>query len=58
MNRVMKILKNEQGQGMLEYIIAICGAVAIAAAAMTVLKADGNNATNSVVKKINNTKIN
>lgn len=52
MNKVIQVLRNEQGQGMLEYVVGICGAIALAAAAIVVLKTNGTNATNSVTSKV------
>lgn len=55
MKNFMNILKDEKGQGMIEYIVALGGVVVIAVAIMTVLNTslgDGGTASN-VVTSVN-----
>lgn len=60
MKNFMNILKDEKGQGMIEYIVALGGVVVIAVAIMTVLNgglggADGtaSNVVTSVNEAVN-----
>ena len=57
MKNFMNILKDEKGQGMIEYIVALGGVVVIAVAIMTVLNTGlgGDNGTASdVVTSVDN----
>ena len=60
MEKFMRIIRDEKGQGMLEYVVAVGGIILVAGLVITALKTglvgDGNGgATKAVTDKIDST---
>ena len=54
MKKFMGIMKDEKGQGMVEYIVALGGVVVIAIAIMTSLNSGTSTSADTVTGKVNN----